>query len=225
MPESSLLGNDLVMNSFEALVNQSVLGNTRYLEENSETATLQLEYVTTVFFANALSRIGLALQMALPSDMTIKKELEAIKVLDDRLLDGKSIYNARDPSEPYVKARYQAYAYGTTWSLAQTGQYLGVAILCMHVFLALAHTIVLVVTKRSSAAWDSINELIVLAYNSSARPGAFENCNSGIELAKTLEKKVRIGTRQGDDGHVQVELVVCADDKGAGRVVVGEKYG
>lgn len=79
-------------------------------------------------------------------------------------------------------------------------------------------------TKRSSEAWDSITELVVLAYRSTARPGSFENCSSGIRESRTLEKEVRIGTKVLEDGSERAELVVCGDEGGTGDVVAGKAY-
>lgn len=117
--------------------------------------------------------------------------------------------------------------------MADRGQYLSVGLLLLHVAIALAHTLVVVGTGRSSASWDSINELVVLAFNSVAGKDAFENCSGGIEYSKTLERKVRVGTRVGDGGFERVELVICGgqgsvddgDEGGVGNVVRGKAYG
>jgi hypothetical protein len=98
------------------------------------------------------------------------------------------------------------------------------ALLSIYVILALAHTAVLFWTHKSSTAWESINELIVLAYNSATRPKAFKNCSSGINQRKTLDTRVRIGTRLLEDGSIQAELVICDDEGEVGDVVPGRAY-
>lgn len=163
-------------------------------------------------------------QLEYAHDVLLDPALLSNDIADDSFISGKNIYNDRDPSEPYIKGHFKSYMYGTAWSLVHPAQKAAVAILSTHILLALMHTLILFKTKRSSETWDSINELLVLAYNSIPRPGAFEKCSSGIVLAHTLEKKVRIGTRMRDSGDVQAELVVCDDEKGAGRIVVGEAY-
>jgi hypothetical protein len=78
-------------------------------------------------------------------------------------------------------------------------------------------------TKRSNAAWDSINELVILAYNSATKPDAFVNFSSGVEYSRTLMRRVRVGTRVLGNGSVQAELIVDGD-VGAGDVVPGVAY-
>lgn len=145
-------------------------------------------------------------------------------IVDDGFISGKPIYNRRDPSEPYVLAHFQQFKHGFAWSLGQPGQYVAITILGIHIILALVHTAVLIRKKRSSAAWDSISELIILAYRSAARPGAFENCSSGVEFSETVGKRVRVGTRVQDNGDEQAELVICQDENGAGNIVTGKEY-
>jgi len=96
--------------------------------------------------------------------------------------------------------------------------------LYIHALLALVHIFAIFWTRRPSTAWESINELMVLAYNSAPRSTAFKNCSGGIKHLKTVEKKVRVGTRTLHDGSVQAELVVCEDETGAGDVVADRAY-
>lgn len=180
--------------------------------------------MTTLYFINALSRIGLSHQLDTPRNSTLSSNIWPHPIADDSFFGSTELYDYRDPSNTFTRARYQHFKYGTAWALADTGQYLSITLLGIHAVLALIYTIVLFRTKRSSAAWDSLNELIVLAYNSMARPGAFKNYSSGIEHSRTLEKNVRVGTWTLDDGSVQAELVVCDDEGGAGNVVAGKAY-
>jgi len=76
----------------------------------------------------------------------------------------------------------------------------------------------------SSEAWDSINELVVLAYNSLPRAVAFDNYSSSVLHARTLEKQVTIGIRTLDSGYVQSELLVCGDHDNAGNIKVDDAY-
>jgi hypothetical protein len=187
-------------------------------------------YVTTLYFLNALSRIGLIKQLEPnnPTSTTMDRALtpyHAYAPVDDTFIGGgKEQYDVRDPSAPFTRAFYQQFKYGTTWYFNDMGQYLSLTILCVHLVVAIIHTIVLCWTKRSSEAWDSITELVVLAYRSDARPGVFENCSSGIRESRTLEKEVRIGTKMMEDGSERAELVVCGDEGGTGDVIPGKAY-
>jgi hypothetical protein len=101
---------------------------------------------------------------------------------------------------------------------------MSIAILGVQVVLAPGHMVILLWTRRSSNARDSINELIILTYNSAARPQAFKNCSNGIANSRTLKKKVRVGTRTLNDGSVQAELVICGDEGATGDIVAGRSY-
>jgi hypothetical protein len=101
---------------------------------------------------------------------------------------------------------------------------MSIAILGVHIVLAVGHMLILLYTRRLSRAWGTIEELVILAYNSATRPAAFKNCSSGVDNPKTLEKKVRVGTRTLDDGSVQAELIVCGHEGGTGDIVAGRLY-
>jgi hypothetical protein len=180
-------------------------------------------YVTTLFFINALSRIGLSNQVSGLRSASYAAHLLAPDIYAETLIGGSEIYDARDPSTPFTRAYYEQHKYGTAWALGDTGQYFGLTLLFLHVALAVIHTAVLCWTKRSSAAWDSINELVILAYNSATKPDAFVNSSSGVEYSRTLLRRVRIGTRVLGNGSVQAELVVDGD-VGAGDIVPGVAY-
>jgi hypothetical protein len=92
-------------------------------------------------------------------------------------------------------------------------------ILGIHMLLVLAHMIVLVCAGISSTAWNSIEGLAVLAYNSAPHLKAFKNCSSGIDNSATLAKQVRVSTRVLDDGRVQAKLVVCGSEDAAGDII------
>ncbi|KAH7072443.1 hypothetical protein FB567DRAFT_554114 [Paraphoma chrysanthemicola] len=224
MPEASIPGTGLVMNTFEALLNQS--GHFRASSRDVEYGNTMLEYITTLFFLNALSRIGLTHQLEPnnPSSTSLRPEFANKRNFDDGFVGGKDLYEQKNASEPYTRAYYEQYRFGTAWAFKSAGQYISMAILGLHVILALAHSVVLCWSRRSSKAWASVNELIVLAYNSATRPRPFKNCSSGIERPRTLKTKVRIGTRVVGDGIVQAELVVCGDEGEVGDVVPGKAY-
>jgi hypothetical protein len=76
MPEASLPSNKLVMNAFEALLDQS--GLLRANQTNNQLWTVLLRYVTTLFFVSALSRVGLSHQLETndPSSFLPRPDLE-----------------------------------------------------------------------------------------------------------------------------------------------------
>ncbi|KAH8731760.1 hypothetical protein GQ44DRAFT_821920 [Phaeosphaeriaceae sp. PMI808] len=225
MPEASFQGNELVMNTFEALVNNSKFNDPRFWDTENQNTLLDLENFATIFLLNALSRVGSSLQFRGPSSTDLDPSLHANNIVDDSFVSGSMIYNRRDPSEPYVLGKYEAHQYGTAWSLKDTGQRLAVIVLSIHLILAFLHTLLLlIVAKGSSEAWDSITELMILAYNSRPKPGAFENCSSGVVYSRTLGKRVRVGTRMKENGSDQAELVVCDQEDSAGNIEIDRAY-
>jgi hypothetical protein len=162
--------------------------------------------MTTLFFINALSRMSLSRQLERdnPGSINLRPEFASGPIIDDSFIGGKELYNHTNSFIPTIPACYDQYRYASAWALEDRGRYMAIGILGMHVILAIAHMIVLCWTCVSSKAWASINELIILAYNSAAILDAFKNRSSGIELSITLEKKVRVGTRTLDDGTIQI---------------------
>lgn len=224
MPEASTPGNKLVMNSFEALLNQS--GLPKASQHDDRYGTLKVEYETTLLFLNGLSRVGLSLQLEAqdPAGHRLRPELRPINVRNDTFNGGEEQCPTRNASGSFTRAHYQQYKYGTAWMLAKKGQYMSLCWLCTHVMLALAHIFAVCRARRSSESWVTLSELVVLAYNSAPQSAVFKNCGGGIHSLRTVEKKVRVGTRTLQDGSVQAELVVCGDEREVLDVVTDRAY-
>lgn len=71
-------------------------------------------------------------------------------------------------------------------------QKLAMLVLILHMAVAVAHTVWTVGRKKSSASWDSITEILVLAQNSKPAYGALKNTAAGVQHSKTFAKKVVI---------------------------------
>lgn len=182
-------------------------------------------YVMSLFFLNALSRIGLSHQLKYdPASHEMRADLLAKPIVDDTFIGGTKLYDERNASAPLTRFHYQQYKYCTAWTLAKKAQYMSLALLCVHVFLALIHILTNFWAKRAFTAWGTFNELMVLAYHSAPRSAAFKNCSGGIDHLSTVEKPMRVGTRMLYDWSVGAELVVCDDESGAGDVVADRKY-
>ena len=69
---------------------------------------------------------------------------------------------------------------------------LAMVVLFLHITVALAHTIWTTARGRSSACWDSITEIVVLAQNSKPAFPALENTAAGLQHSFTFAKKVII---------------------------------
>lgn len=108
------------------------------------------------------------------------------------------------------------YRYGTAWILHGTRDYISVAILGTYLVIVVTHIIIVVGRNRTIEGWDSINELLALAWNSvpSARDSALKNCGAGISLLSTLHTQVKVNV--ADDGE-RLELV-AVDEREAGKI-------
>lgn len=69
---------------------------------------------------------------------------------------------------------------------------LAMAALCTHIFIAITHTVWTLRKRQSSACWDSVTEVLVLAQNSKPAFSALENTAAGIRYSSTYAKKVTI---------------------------------
>lgn len=93
--------------------------------------------------------------------------------------------------------------------------------------MAVVHTLMKIWTRKTSEAWDSVNELVALGYNSMPHPDAFENCSGGIVTMETLTKVIKVGEFVDGSGDARVELVVCdksPSGKMLGKIVTGTQY-
>lgn len=189
---------------------------------------MNLRYFITIFLTDALSRIGYALQTDRPDTTELRPELRQPRITSDLMLNGGPIY--QPPSFPHQSLHYQTYKYGTAWCLSDSARRISIVILLTHMLLALVHFGIVVRRRSSSEAWDSINELIALAYNSSPKEGTLKNCSGGIVLMDTLKKKVKVRTKSDGVSVKKAELVVIdkeASDKNSdvrNKVTPGERY-
>jgi hypothetical protein len=207
-------------------------------------------YTICLHFVDALSRIGWDLQAITPGnqfliDPTLQQEysgdLNSPEGWVNQMMRGGKAYKRPDPSvTPTTVSHYYQYRQGYAWTLDGTGVGGKLAITCLlvHVSIAVAHCCFILVTGQASQAWDSIPELLALAYNSLPRGAGLQNCGSGIQLMKTLNRVVRVGvcSAESHGDHEKVQMVVaetsesseqqgCHEKLGLTRAVVGKAYG
>lgn len=110
--------------------------------------------------------------------------------------------------------------------------YLAVSVLCCHLLIALGHTVILLWTRRSSAAWDSLPESLALGQNSEPAPIALQNTCAGINCSKTYGEKARIvatssSSSGGEADHQELVFIRYrfTTAKAAMEVGVGNFYG
>lgn len=95
---------------------------------------------------------------------------------------------------------------------------LAIAALCTHILIAITHTIWTLRKRQSSACWDSVTEILVLAQNSKPAFPALENTAAGIRYSSTYAKNVviRPTTLPNKDEVDHLELIYeeeeCTED-------------
>lgn len=80
---------------------------------------------------------------------------------------------------------------GLNYSASLTQQ-LAMVVLFLHIAVAASHSLWLVARTKSSACWDSISEIMVIAQNSKPAFRALENTAAGIQHSSIFSKKVVI---------------------------------
>lgn len=188
-------------------------------------------YAITVFITDAISRIGYTLQTGgTDNDILLYSQPPPghVGAESDEFLNGGPIYVR--PPDPYTTFQYTTYKFGASWQFGSRGQWTAVAILSVHIIMALTHLIIATLWHpRSSSSWDTASEIVALAYNSPLEGDVLKNCSAGIAGMEPLKKIVKVVARQdGNTGEEKVELVFVTDGdymNGRSEVVVGKGYG
>ncbi|KAF2756693.1 hypothetical protein EJ05DRAFT_73046 [Pseudovirgaria hyperparasitica] len=228
-PSAASQGNDsYTMSTFDTLLNVTVLNNPSFGTEseasiNADFPRILLEFITDLYFVDAISRIGLNLQYShdpatgnpLSSIIDPTLRLPIAGDPPDRILFGGPTF-ARPPAGfNYTVLHHNWYRYGQAWMLHDYPQYVSAAVLLFTLLLAVLHAGFMLWRAESSDAWDSIAELITLAYNSGRGDNdeGISNAGAGITNLSTLNKvaqvrEVSMQRGEGSDGQRKVELVI-----------------
>ena len=97
-----------------------------------------------------------------------------------------------------------------------------------HMVAALARTLYLLRTRLSSASWDTVEELTVLAQVSRSDTKDLTNTSAGIKrfLKMTLNTRVRVSGYGAVGGEEKVELLIGGEEgTKMERVKEGREYG
>lgn len=181
-------------------------------------SALALRNIIAVLFADALARTGWYLSLLYDSDLNVQM-IDPILLRNSStdpqlLLRGGDIY--RKPQNlSYVTLKAEWHSYGVAWTLRENGQFLAVAVLCIHILLAAIHSLIVVTAGRSMDAWDSITELLLLAWNSvpTRRDQEFTNCSVGVYGVQPLRHRVKaMVVENSGEFEGRVELVVVDEN-------------
>ena len=182
--------------------------------------TVFLEMVVSAIITDGLSRQGCASifqNAASFSNLTLVK-YEAASNFDDQIVRGGHALQKPTDGTDYTPLNATILITGFCFKASAITDFLSIAVLLSHIALALAHTLWLLQTGRSSTCWDTITELIALIQNSRQAPIALENTCAGIRHLRTFSKMAVIrATNAGEDpdhdpGEAHhVELIFLAD--------------
>ncbi|PNS15770.1 hypothetical protein CAC42_4222 [Sphaceloma murrayae] len=126
----------------------------------SDKAHVYLEHLATLYFLNALSRIGWHLQTPDPSGRgPILPSLQAGFRHDDAFFRGGPVFDT--PTEKHETLRIDFRAYGQGWVLHSAGQWIAVAVMGVYLAIVAGHVGV-VVWRGESGGWATAGEVLGL---------------------------------------------------------------
>jgi hypothetical protein len=213
--ESLLASSAMIDNNFTTSEYPEATWN--YVQSGSSNRTLYLEWAITLLIADGLSRFGTdkALNMSGPvSDWSLLDYNKRPNFDSELLHGGQALY---PPDEQFTTFHLGVTIDGLSYQARSITDYLAIIVLLTHILLALTHTAYLIWTRQSSAAWDSIPEVLALAYNSYPTP-ALQNTSAGIRCIETYRKLAIVretrreaGAGPPDASTPQLELVFDSD--------------
>ena len=177
----------LVDSSFATVPDQNSLWNNAIA--GLPNRTLSLEWVTALLVADGISRYGSdkVLNTSGVQESWSLLDYQKRPDFDDTLLKGGvALFK---PNETQVTSfNAGVVIQGMSYRAQYVTDYLSIAVLSTYILLALGHTVYIVYRRESSSAWDTITEMLTLAYNSLPRSETLENTSAGIESLDTFSK-------------------------------------
>jgi hypothetical protein len=144
--------------------------------------------------------------------------------------DGKALLPPPgvDPTN-LTKLQWTITVSGLSYLADSTAFYLALTVLFIYLAVAFGHIFHSLFTRRSSAAWHSFEDMMVLSHSSQPAPSVLRNTSAGIRSHKTFESTVRIKVAKGQR-RVQEEeelqlLFGQVSDMEYESVAVGRAYG
>ena len=199
---------------------------------------LQLNSVTAALVVDAMSRIGwsdtnieqlYAGQVSVADDSSCVWQWQAKnwKQIWRSIMAGKATFV---PCSEYALTEtawfyWAASVGGYAMKADGTSYYLSLTVLYVHIALVVGHVVYTLIRQRSSSAWSSLTDFLVLSLSSPPPQGAgLKDTCAGVRSRNTrqLQMKVREGQHVAHDEERIQLLMGRADGK---RIVEGEKYG
>lgn len=192
--------------------------------------TTTIETVISTVMADAISGIGLAHLWSTPTipvDFADNCSYNAIS--GSHPLCPPPSLNDKEMIQLTFNGSLTDYAY----KASRPTDYVSIAVLSVYIFIAFAHILRLLSTRRSSVCWDTVEELVLLAKTSDSRTEGtpLKNTSAGISLFPTMALRNRIRGRAADErkeGQEELQLLIEKDfsrDDGTQEVKDGKEYG
>ncbi|THV54003.1 hypothetical protein BGAL_0037g00470 [Botrytis galanthina] len=161
--------------------------------------------------------LGLIVSSLIPDAMSRIRRSGEISI---PLIGSEASEQTRD-QDKYTYITVNRFRCGYSYSLRGITRWLALSILLLHIFLALAHTVIITRMGWTSKILKSLCEILVLAINSS--PSAvLDNTCAGIDRLDTYKQIVKV--RETSFEHLG--LVMNGDeDKHTEKVVIDKEYG
>ena len=152
--------------------------------------TVALEWSLALLITDALSRTGseLVLNSSGPTSTWTLESYTKTSDFGSQLLRSNGVGTAllRPTKNPVVEESVVITIGGYSYAATNITDYASIALLLVHLLLALCYTLYTVCyTSQSSSAWDTLTELMVLMQNSRPADRVLRNANAGIKEAGT----------------------------------------
>lgn len=181
-----------------------------------------IEHTLASIFADALSRAGTwrILNITLPvTNRNPHLTIHRIRSPDFQyqLLHSGEAYSNPSLSSPTPFTPFEILQEitGYAFKTSSTTDILALAVVILHLVIALAHTAFLLLRRRSSACWDTVPELLALAQQSRTSELALRNTAAGIQCLGTFQQRARV--RVSKEDYAQLEIRFDADVAEGGR--------
>ena len=153
-----------------------------------------LASVIASVFADGLSRVNIEKMYTAqgsPSEWALA-DYGKVKDYEHLLLQGQGALKNPYPAQKDVNELSLEFSISGLSYRHTVVQYLAMLVLFLHMAVATAHTIWTTFRRKSSACWDSVTEILVLAQNSKPAHHALRNTAAGLQQSHTFAKKVSI---------------------------------
>ncbi|MDI1486335.1 MAG: hypothetical protein OHK93_005562 [Ramalina farinacea] len=161
-------------------------------------------------FADGLSRVNIDKMYRTdgdPSDWVLN-EYERKQDFNKLLLQGKGAIKKPDLMDSNVNELSVSFSISGLSYRHTIISVLAMLVLLLHMVFAILHTAWTVGRSKSSACWDSVTEMIVLAQNSRPAHSALQNTAAGVRHTSTFAKKITIRPTklptENDSNHLEL---------------------